>query len=864
VPKIIIKITLIHVLAFFIFGAILSQPLNAQDIKTFENGLRVMIKEDHRNPIVVFSAFMDIGSAYEGEYMGSGISHLIEHMLFKGTKKYPPGAIENILHIYGGEIQGFTSYDYTGYRITILKEHKDVALDVLKEMLTSPMFNAKELKKEMQVIEREMEMNRDEPGRRLSRLTFSSAYITHPYRVPIVGYKENFARLERNDLVRFFGSNYTPERTIIAVVGDIDKEAMFNDIEELFGKIPRGGNVSLALPREPDQIAVRYTEEKLDIDGAYLNIAFHSTGLLDKDLYALDILSFILGQGESSILNENIRMEKETVLSISSYNYTPRDPGLFIISSVLKEENVKKAIDEIMGTLDAVKEKGVTSEELAKAKNNFIAGYIYQKETIQSRANDMALGELLAGDPGFFELYIKRIESITLDDIRRAAKKYLTRDNMTVVVLSKSGNTLNPASSPLAQEGRRELKKITLENKLPVLVCENPALPILSITLLFKGGVRIETEEQNGISKLTSLMLMDGMDSMRREEIARFYESKGMSVESYSGNNSLGISVKCLKEHAEDALKLVADLCIHSSFPEEELERERNEAGYIIDIQDDRLFNHGHRRLKGLLFKKHPYRFQVAGTHESIDKIEREDILRFRAGILSADNMVLGISGDCDSREMELLAEKYFSKVPLRETSPIVPEKEPAMKEARRLLIDTDKEQSLVLIGFHGIDIYSSERYAIEVMADILSSESGILFKNIREKKGLSYATGAFHVLGLDPGYIALYALTSRENIYKVKDIMFREITAFIKKGGDEKEIQKSKNHLKAMRRIAMQTDSSFIFTSSLDELYGLGYDNYKDYDKNIDAVTRKDIKRAAKEFLTLNRCAVVILKGKE
>ncbi|MBU1061323.1 MAG: insulinase family protein, partial [Candidatus Omnitrophica bacterium] len=140
------KITLIYVLAFFILDAgIVSHTLEAQDTKTLENGLRVIIKEDHRNPIVVFSAFIDVGSTSEGEYLGSGISHLIEHMLFKGTKKYPPGAIENILHTYGGNIDGFTSYDYTGFRITILKEHIDIALDVLKEMLTSPLFDAKEL-----------------------------------------------------------------------------------------------------------------------------------------------------------------------------------------------------------------------------------------------------------------------------------------------------------------------------------------------------------------------------------------------------------------------------------------------------------------------------------------------------------------------------------------------------------------------------------------------------------------------------------------------------------------------------------------------------------------------------------------------
>ncbi|MBU4457529.1 MAG: insulinase family protein, partial [Candidatus Omnitrophica bacterium] len=276
-PKI-IKSTISCVLAFFILGGFLiTSSLNAQDTITLQNGLRVVIKEDHKSPIIVFSAFIDVGSAQEDEYLGSGICHLIEHMLFKGTDKYPKGRIEAILHMYGGKIDGFTSYDYTGYRITILKEHARVALDILKEMLSAPIFDSRELKKEMQVIEREIDLSRDNPGKRLSMLTFSSAYLKHPYRVPIIGYKENFRRLKQEDLVKFFKSNYTPEKIIIAVVGDVEKDKASAQIQELFKDMPRGNNEILVLPSEPEQLGKKEIEEKADIDGAYLNMAFHST-----------------------------------------------------------------------------------------------------------------------------------------------------------------------------------------------------------------------------------------------------------------------------------------------------------------------------------------------------------------------------------------------------------------------------------------------------------------------------------------------------------------------------------------------------------------------------------------------------------
>jgi len=851
-------------LAFFILEAFLAPlSLNAQDAKTLENGLRVIIEEDHRNPIVVFSVFIDSGAAYEGVYLGSGISHLVEHMLFKGTKKYHPGAIEDILHKYGGKIAGFTSHDYTGYRITILKEHKDVAIDILKEMLTRPIFNKKELKKEMQVIEREMDLNKDDPGRRLSRMTFSNAYSRHPYNLPVIGYKENFRRLRRKDLLIFFKSSYIPEKMVLAVVGDIDKNSIFNEIENALGSLPRGGSKVTTLPQEPEQMAARYTEEALDIEGSYVNIAYHSSELLNKDLYPMDLLSFILGQGESSILNDKLRMKKELVLSISSYNYTPRDSGLFVISSVLKEENAKEALEEILKEIKDIKENGVTEKDLVKAKNNFLAGHIYQKETIRSKASDLAIGELLTGNPLFFEEYIEKIKSVTAKDIQLSAKKYLRKENMTVAILSKSGKILKPDSKKDLTLKKRKINKITLKNGLVVLVSSDPHLPIVSSSLVFKGGLRLETKENNGISKITSFMLMDGTDSKSREDLALSYESKGISLGTYSGNNSIGISGECLKEHAEYTLKLISEVCMDSNFPENEVEREKDELLTIIDMQDNSITNHGQRLLKKLLFKRHPYRFQGIGTRESISKIKREDIVKFYDDMLFGKNMVLGISGDCDIDEIKTLVEKYFSKLPSNKKTLPIPKKELPMDSLRKSLVKVPKEQSLMLVGFHGISIYDKDLFAVEVMMDIISTESGVLFKNIREKSGLSYAVGASEVLGLDPGYIVLYTLTSKGNLKSVKDILFKEMNKFIKNGPTDEDLRKSKNHLKATQKMSLETNSGFIFKASLDELYGLGYNNYKNYDKNITRVTKEDVKKAAERLLTLNKCAILTLEGK-
>ncbi|MFH1782378.1 MAG: pitrilysin family protein [Candidatus Omnitrophota bacterium] len=855
----------ICILAFFILGGFTSpKATNAQESEVLKNGLTVIVKENHKNPIVVFSALVDIGSANEGKYLGSGISHLTEHMLFKSTKKYSPGEIESILHEHGGNIQAFTSFDYTGVQISILKEHTLVALDILEDMLLYPTFDKKELDKEKEVIKREMALGEDDSGKKISRLTFQNAFFKHPYRIPIIGYKEMFSSLERKDLIGFFNTYYLPQNMVISIVGDVEKEAIFAEIRKRFGKKIRANIQYAVVPSEPEQLRPRLIEEKSAFDASYLNIAFHSTSILNKDLYAMDVLSFILGHGESSRLNRSLRLDKSLVLSIASYNYTPKYPGLFVISSVLKEETARDAFSEIKKEIALLKNNGISDEELEKAKNNFLAGYMYEKEKVSAQANDLAVGNILTGDHNFFETYIENIKKVTKDDVARVAKKYLIESNMTTVALTPSGKSLDLKKEATKEKKTRSIKKITLKNDLPVLLSEDSSLPVVSIVVLMKAGIRVETDENNGISRLLSSMLLDGTETMSREEIADLYETKGMSVNVYSANNSIGIRVDALKEYTLDALELVSNMLKGSNIPEKELDKERKETLSMIEMQDDSIFNHGHRLLKETLFKKHSYRLQAIGKKESIEKIARKDLLGFLKNITLSENMVLGICGDFSASEPEPIIIKNFSDISSKKPDLISPEKESPLKKIRELAIDVDKKQSLILIGYHGIDIYDKDRYAFQVLVDMLSRESGVIFKNIREKSALSYAQGAFEARGIDPGYLAIYVLTSRENIKKVKGMLFKEIDSFKNKGISQEELDRSKNHLKSARVMEMETNSQFIFLTSLDELYGLGYNDFLDYNKKIDSVTKEDIEAVALRFLNNDKASIVILKGKD
>ncbi len=281
-------------------------------------------------------------------------------------------------------------------------------------------------------------------------------------------------------------------------------------------------------------------------------------------------------------------------------------------------------------------------------------------------------------------------------------------------------------------------------------------------------------------------------------------------------------------------------------------------------MQDNELVNHGHRLLKEMLFKIHPYRFQATGTLESVDKVTIGKVKDFYKKTASLDNIAIGVSGDFQSDEIQGLVEKYFSKISNNKSNFSNPSKEPAIEKTMENSVETDKSQSLVLVGFRGIDIYDKDKYAVEILANVLSNSSGVLFKSIRGEKGLAYAVGAFNVSGIDPGYLAIYGLTSKQNIEKVKGGIFRELYELRINGVKKEDIEKSKNYIKAMRKVGTQSNSSFIFSITMDELYGLGYNDYKNFDKNIDAVSAEDVRAAAKRILTPDKCAVLILKGKQ
>ena len=826
-----------------------------------DNGMIVIVKEDHASPLAAVEVRVNVGSASEEEFSASGISHFVEHMLFKGTSKRRVGQIEKEIKSFGGTINGFTSHDYSGYTIAVPKKHVSGVLDILKDALFNSTIDPREMEKERNVILKEIKLNRDNPSKHISRLLWSTAYRSHPYRHPVIGHEDLFKALTREDLLRFYKRRYVPNNMVIALVGDFDAESVYLETKNAFGGIKRGSPVNTQIAEEARQISKRTLVKQDDIKLAYFGIGFRSVDIANKDLFALDVLAIILGQGASSRLNQSLYREKELAYSIGSWNYTPRDPGIFIISGVAEPENVPALLEGVNSQIDKIKNFTVEKKELMKAKNSVLANYISSKQTVSGQAGDLASSELLTGQYDFSKIYVEGIDSVAAEDIKRVASEYLKENFSTVVTLVPKAAATSYKKRDLSQP-KYEIQKHELPNGLKVLLREDHRLPLVSIEALFGGGLRTEKADTNGVCNLTAAMLLKGTDSVSEADISNIVESLGGSIGYISGNNSFGIRLGLLSKDAHAGLGLMEEIIFHSTFPKKILEREKDSVLAAIKSEEDDIYKYAMNLFKQNLFENHPYGFRTIGSVDSVAGLKQKDVLGYHKSWCQPNNMVLAVFGDINPEETLAKIRTHFSGIRKGVVPTIPVKKGKGSGPEKEILRSLRKEQSVVMVGFPGTTIHNSDRYALAIISSILSGKDGRLSQQLREKLGLSYALGSFSLPGVDPGYYLFYVGTSPENSQTAKKQILNQIKHLIKKGVTDEELMLAKNGLIGNHKIAHEANSDLAFRTALDELYGLGYDDYLKYDKRIENITREDILKTARKYFGSSQRIIVVVEG--
>src|SRR3989449_3273084 len=331
------------------------------------NGLTVIVQEDHSAPVASVQAWCASGSIDEEERLGAGLSHILEHMLFKGTKTRSTNAIAQKIQDVGGYINAYTSFDRTVFWIDVPKAGVATALDVLADATMNSTLPPEEYLKEQEVIRREFAMTIDDPDRMEGQLLFATAYQRHPYRLPVIGQMEVYNQLTQEQVMQYYKSRYVPNNLTFIVVGDVEAEKVRQQLADFFKAYPEKSLKPIFIPEEPPQLGRREVHQEFATELTRLSLAWHIPEITDPDVPALDLLSTILGDGRSSRLYRRVREEAGLAYRISAFSYTPGDPGLFGIDATLDPKKRDAAEQLVLRIIDEVKQAGVTAEELNKA-----------------------------------------------------------------------------------------------------------------------------------------------------------------------------------------------------------------------------------------------------------------------------------------------------------------------------------------------------------------------------------------------------------------------------------------------------------------------------------------------------------------
>lgn len=826
-----------------------------------DNGLVVLLKQDTSAPMAAIQFWVRAGAIHEAENLGGGLSHYLEHMVFKGTPTRDPAAVSKDIADAGGDINAYTSNDRTVFHVTLPAKNWRTGLDVLSDAVFSPAFPEDEWAREREVILRECDMCDDNPDRMLSRTLWETAYQVHPYRVPVIGWRDILRTMTRDQLVAYHRAHYSPHNAILAIAGDIPLDEMEAGVRERMAALPRTAVAPIFIPAEPPQMAPRRVTKAGPYQTTRVALAFHSTDLADADTPALDVLACAVGSGRSSLLNRRLLEERRLVHAVEAFNYTPQYPGLFALSAECdpaKGAEVEAAFAE---EVERWKTEPFDASAIERATRELLVAAVGELATMEGQASSMASGEFYEHNPAQVERYIAQLAAVTPEDLTRVARKYLDLDKATWVLLVPERPADGAPAEPLADaaEAKIDLALKTLANGVRVVLRPMPRLPVVSVAAVVGGGQLAELEGQAGIAKLASSMLTRGSSKTGAMELAARLEQKGASLAPFSGRNTYGLTGGCLSDDLPMLLDSIAECLLDAQFPADELEKLRDiQLAALRRAQEKPMF-HAQDLVNRTLFKGHPLQYPALGTEESIPALDREKVAAYHRGLLSRTNLVLSIFGDFDVEATAARLETLFAGLPDR-PAPVPPPLPPPPAAPVTLTKRMPFLQTVIFQAWPGLSIPDSREVAADILADALTGLSSDLFIEVRDKRGLAYYVAATQFHTPAGGLFGIYSGTTEAGAPAVLEQISLQTARLSSAGLRTDEFDRAKVQLLADDARALQSYASLAQECATDELLGLGCRHFLDRAPELGTMTQEEVARVASSLFEAHPCVTAII----
>lgn len=792
-------------------------------IHTCANGLTLLVREQRRAPVVSVQVWVETGSMLEGEYAGSGISHLLEHMVFKGTQEYSAAQLNEEMAALGGLWNAYTSTDRTVFHIDGPSAHWTRFLHILLQLTLHPTFPAEEWEREREVIRREMAMCRDDANDAAYRALIETLYKRHPRRLPVIGEPAVFDALSLEDMRRYHAERYVPGNMFICVVGDVSAPAVVEALKGEMAEVPYRRAPQLSLPDEPRQWGPRLFRREFAQPTSTLMLAWRIPPQNHPDGAALALLASILGDGRSAWLYERFHDERAMAHDISTLllPHASGEGALVVEADVDREQ--RDALREQLLDYIATLPEADFADACRRALRRQQVRHIRSVSTVHGLADLLGSFWHHARNTMAYEEWCSALEAVTPQDLQRVAAEWLQPSRITEVSIDPLG-TLEPAAQSSACAAGMPPRLETLPNGLRCVLREDHQLPLVCATLAVAAGCRTETAADAGITTLLAECLPKGSVSRSAAQIAREVEDMGGSLQCHSGNNTLLLTLRCLAKDAPAMLKLLADVALHPLFPEEAVRTAREDL--LADIREEEEEPEGlsFRRLRHLCFGPVSYGNSPSGSIESVSRLTRAHLQQRHARMMCGANAVLSLAGDVQPELLLPVVRAAFADMPQGEALPMVAT--PAQRPADACIATPEgKEQAVLALALPALPLDHPDQPLLLLLDEWCQDMSGPICAEIREKRGLAYHAASSLLLGTDAGCLIFSVETAPEMLAEARAALEEVLARLVAEGMSAEALERARATSVAARLLTAQSVSKMCAISAVDELLGLGAD---------------------------------------
>jgi zinc protease len=830
-------------------------PVTTATVETLPNGLTVILDPDPSAPVVSAQIWVETGSIHEDQHLGAGLSHFLEHMVFKGTRDFDADTLADVVQAAGGHWNAYTTFDRTVYYIDGPSDSLPTFLKTLTGLVFFPLIPELEFEKEKEVIRREIDMGLDDPDNAATRLLLSTAFTRDPRRHPVIGHRHLFDTLKYNDMIEYHRTRYTPDRAFAVISGDFDPAEALKAITELTADRTNFCGRDPLVPIDNTQLGPRRARETFAIPTSRISFAWKSPALDHPDAASFDVLAAILGRGRSSRLHLHLREQQELALEISAYAWAgPGREGIFGVSADALPEKRDALIEAIDREIAAIATADL-DEDLAKAKRQIAASQFRSLTTASGRAADLASNWHEARDLNFTRRFLANIQAVTADQVRRAAAT-LTEEKLTLTLLDPTDSEAPTRVAKIAA-AQRDIETFTLENGLTIALIPDHRVPLIQFQAAVRAGLPSETTETNGVNQLLASTLVKGTATRSAEEIARTLEGIGATIGASVGNNALLVGASGLAPDFEIIADVFAEVILAPSLPEDAIAREKaSQLAALEEALQDPL-HVGFGALRNTAFNGIGYGLDPLGSLESLPNLTRHHLAEHHAKHFHGGNITLAISGDFDTAAAKSLLTEKFANLP--SGSPWTPPVS-HLATGSETTSHLPKKQAVLTIGFPGASVTSNDRHALSMIQEYATDMAGPLFTRIREELGLAYRVGATQFLGFDTGLFTFYVATSPEQADLAGRELLTEIAKIAEAGIPEDTFNRVRSTVLSGLAIQQQSPASIARHVALDLLFGQPAENFRKLPEIYKSLTPAQVQETATRLLSGTPTRITVL----